>query len=134
MYIVRIIFAYGNANWGQARKGTRPAPNLKTRRALSRYAPVFLVDEYRTSRQCYRCAPYVTAEHPRRDAKQARHPTAKKKNPFTGLLYSVLVCEAHRNWSTDRDIGAALNIAHVFSYQLEFPAQVDRPVPFRRGQ
>lgn len=99
----KAIFAFGAANFSHTMRGHAPSMVWAFRKKLARRCMVVLIDEYHTSKVCYRC--HVTV------MKGTKVPGER------GRLHGVRECSLCR-LRMNRDINSAYNMAYLFFYQL----------------
>ena len=119
-----IVLGYGNWSEKKQMKNYIPTKGIGLRRMLSKYFPVYLVDEFRTSIRCHSCKSkndYVI---------NRKNPRPYKNN--TICVHSLLRCKnvnCSKYW--DRDINGAQNIrevAELHIYGLKRPKQLSRSI------
>ena len=139
----QVVIGFGDWEQKQHRKFKPPTKGGKGLRALLRRAgyPVFLVDEYRTSKQCShcqeddaQCQPFRTyAALNDRERRLACASPPRTAAAARRLFRGLLRCQScWRVWN--RDANAAVNMARLVHWAIERPEDSPaRPAYLRRG-
>ena len=95
------VIVWGNGGFGPTSRGHASAPNKRLRRLLSKYVPIVLSSEYRSS-QCSACCHRAMTSKKRTNGKRAE--VKQCTNPTCKTLLS-------------RDVSAACVIIDIFKFQ-----------------
>ena len=133
----QIVLVWGAGSFGATSRGHDSAPNKSLRKGLSRFFPIIMCSEYRTSQVCAACqGEVVHGKGPKSKLQLKRVEERLKKGgrrmPWDGptkVIRGLFHCNnCHICWS--RDGCACLNILNIFWHQVR-TGSLSRPKAYQ---